>query len=174
MILWHLGTTLAILWFVFRGNKRLDYRIALVGALIPDLIDKPLGRIILRERFQTGRLYAHSLIVNVALFSLIFFLRGRVKRKAVLLPIGSLLHLFEDGPGLWNRARTFWWPLFGVALPKGRERGLLMYMTPGAAVQEVAGAALIAWVLAAHGMLSKEGIIAFLKTGHLEMPDRPA
>lgn len=167
MILWHLGTTLAILWFVFRGNPRLDYRLALLGALLPDIVDKPLGRIVLRERYHSGRLWGHALLVNVALFCVIFFLRGRVKRRAVLVPIGSLLHLFEDGPGLWSKARVFWWPLFGAVMPQGNERGVLMYVNRTAVAEEVAGALILAFVLAGHKMLSRDGVRAFLRTGHL-------
>ena len=48
-----------------------------------------------------------------------------------------------------------------------------MYVSRGALTEEVVGAALILWVLAAHRMLSKEGIVTFLRTGHLEM-ERPA
>ena len=37
-----------IVWFVMRGNTRVDYRIVAVASLLPDLIDKPIGRIIFK------------------------------------------------------------------------------------------------------------------------------
>jgi hypothetical protein len=167
VILWHTGTTVAILWFVFRGNTRLDYRLAMLGAILPDLIDKPLGRVIFRERFESGRLFGHALLLNVLFFSVLFFMRGRGKRKLVLVPIGSLLHLAMDG--MWSNPRVFWWPLFGTDFPRQpMERGWLEYLSAGMALQEAVGIALLAWLLAAHGMLNREGIAAFARTGHLE------
>ncbi|HVE91096.1 MAG TPA: metal-dependent hydrolase [Actinomycetota bacterium] len=172
MILWHIGTTIAILWFVFRGNTRVDYRFAALGALLPDLIDKPIGRILLRGRFETGRLWGHTLLVNVAFFCILFFMRGRVKRRLVMLPTGSLLHIAEDG--MWSIPQTFWWPLFGTEFPPHPlPYGLLGYFNPfrnpGLYLQELVGALLLAWLLSAHGMLSRDGIRTFVRTGRLEM-----
>lgn len=170
MIFWHVGTTLGIVWFVMRGNPRVDYRLVALGALLPDLIDKPIGRLLFRSRFESGRIFAHTLLVNVALFCVLFFMRGRLKRKAVLVPIGSLLHLAEDA--MWSMPLVFWWPLFGTAFPKQPSEGLLDWLSPSqAAIQEPIGFAVLLWLLAAHGMLSRDGIRTFLKTGHLE-PER--
>lgn len=171
MILWHVGTTLTIVWFVMRGNVRVDYRLVALGALLPDLIDKPIGRILLRSRFDSGRLFAHTLLVNVALFCVLFFMRGRIKRKAVLVPIASLLHLAEDA--MWSSPRTFWWPLLGTTFPQDPVRdGVLGWLNPlnstEAMIQEPIGALLLVWLFAAHGMLGWDGIRSFLRTGHLE------
>lgn len=166
---------MSIVWFVFRGNTRIDYRLAVLGAMLPDLIDKPLGRIIFKDRYASGRLWGHTLLLNVAFFCILFFMRGRLKRKAVLLPTGSLLHLAEDA--MWNVPRIFWWPLFGSTFPRSKlQGGLLSYLDPtrhpGAFVQEFIGLALIVWLLAAHEMLSKEGVMALIRTGRLELPAR--
>jgi hypothetical protein len=165
LILWHFGTTLVILWFVFRGNTRMDYRFALLGSILPDLIDKPLGRIVLRNRYHSGRLFGHTLLLNVAAFALLFFMRGRRKRKAVLLPIGSLLHLAEDG--MWSRPGVFWWPAFGTAFPRGS--GGMLRLSWTSIAMELVGAGLIVWIFAAHGMLNRDGLKAFLRTGMLEI-----
>jgi inner membrane protein len=169
VVLWHTGATTAILWFVFRGNTRIDYRLAMLGAILPDLIDKPIGRILLRERFDTGRLWGHTLLVNVLFFSILFFMRGRGKRKLVLVPIGSLLHLALDS--VWSTPGLFWWPLFGSEFPRQPlDGGILAYLDPGLMVQEAVGLGLLAWLLSAHGMLNRRGIASFVRTGHLEMP----
>jgi hypothetical protein len=162
VIFWHTGTTLVVLWFAMRGNPRLDYRVAALGALIPDLVDKPIGRVLFRERYETGHLWGHTLLLNVAFFAVLFAMRGRAKRKLVLLPIGSLLHLAEDG--MWSSPRVFWWPLFGTAFP--RDPG--WRLTWSAVLMEVVGVILLLWLFAAHGMLSRDGLVAFLRTGHLE------
>lgn len=175
MILWHIGMTMLILWFVMRGNPRVDYRIVAVASLLPDLIDKPLGRVILRSRYENGRLYAHTLLCNLALFCLLFAMRGRAKRTFVLIPISSLLHLAEDG--VWSNPSTFWWPLFGTAFPRlPMSGGLLAFLSPtrygGAIWQEAAGLAILLWLFASHGMLSRDGLRAFLRTGMLVEPKK--
>ena len=50
--------------------------------------------------YDSGRIYAHTLMLNVAFFCVLFFMRGRSKRTFVLVPISSLLHLAEDG--VWS------------------------------------------------------------------------
>jgi hypothetical protein len=169
MILWHAGLTMLIVWFVMRGNPRVDYRIVAVASLLPDLIDKPIGRVFLKTRYDSGRLFGHTLLLNVALFCVLFFMRGRRKRQFVLIPISSLLHLAEDG--MWSEPRIFWWPLFGSSFPRDPvSGGHLGFLIPsvGLLVQEGIGIALIAWLLASHGLLNPAGIRSFLRTGHLE------
>lgn len=171
MILWHVGLTMTIVWFVMRGNPRVDYRVVAVASLLPDLIDKPIGRIIFRERFESGRIFAHTLILNMLLFCVLFFMRGRSKRRFVLVPLSSLLHLAEDG--VWSYPRIFWWPLFGTSFPRDPvPGGFLSFLdpanNPGAWWQESVGLALILWLLASHGLLSRAGVRSFIRTGMLE------
>jgi len=167
MIFWHTGLTTVIVWFVMRGNPRVDYRIVAVASLLPDIIDKPVGRIFFKERFGSGRLYAHTLLLNVALFCVLFFMRGRAKRQFVLVPISSLLHLAEDG--MWSQPKTFWWPLFGTKFPIDRTvHSWAHYLRPGAIAQEVVGLLLLAWLFGSHGKLNREGLANFIKTGRLE------
>ncbi len=175
MILWHLGLTLAIVWFALRGNTRVDYRFAAFGALLPDLIDKPLGRLLLPDRFGTGRLFGHTLLLNVGLLAILFFMRGRRKRQLTLVPVGSLLHLAQDA--MWDKPRVFWWPLFGTGFPRepvdGGALGFLVQplTSPGMLAQEAVGALLLVWLFAAHGMLSWRGVRSFLLTGRLEISE---
>jgi inner membrane protein len=167
VIFWHTGLTTVIVWFVMRGNPRVDYRIVMVASLLPDIIDKPLGRIFFKERLGSGRIYAHTLLLNVALFCLVFFMRGRIKRQFVLVPISTLLHLAEDG--MWSSPRVFWWPLFGSHFPRPHvPHGWLAYLRPGAIAEEVVGILLLLWLFGSHGVLNREGLKNFIKTGRLE------
>ena len=171
MILWHAGLSMVIVWFVMRGNPRVDYRVVAVASLIPDIIDKPIGRILFKSRFESGRIFGHTLLLNVAVFCVLFFMRGRAKRQFVLVPISSLLHLAEDG--IWSTPRVFWWPLFGSEFPKEPVTGgplAFLLASAGIVVQEAVGLAAILFLLSAHGLLNPEGIRSFLKTGHLESP----
>jgi hypothetical protein len=173
VILWHMGLTMLIVWFVMRGNPRVDYRIVAVASLLPDLIDKPVGRIIFKSRYESGRIYAHTLLLNLALFCVLFFMRGRGKRTFVLVPISSLLHLAEDG--VFSTPKLFWWPLFGTGFPRDPQGGVLSFLNPlnhpWMIVQEAVGLAAVLWLLASHEMLTAQGIRTFIRTGHLESPD---
>lgn len=171
MILWHSGLTMLIVWFVMRGNTRIDYRIVAAASLIPDVIDKPIGRIFFREHFESGRIFGHTLLLNVAFFCVLFFMRGRAKRAFTLIPLASLLHLAEDG--MWNTPQVFWWPLFGTSFPKQPLDGGFLSMFdpvshPGVFVQEAIGLAVIVWLLASHSLLNRDGIRSFVRTGRLE------
>jgi hypothetical protein len=161
VIFWHTGLTTVIVWFVMRGNPRVDYRIVAVASLLPDIIDKPIGRIFYKG---AGRLYAHTLLLNVALFCVVFFLRGRIKRTFVLVPISSLLHLAEDG--MWSRPRVFWWPLFGSRFAPAAHP--TNYLRPGVIAQELIGIVLLLWLFGSHGKLNRAGLRNFVKTGRLE------
>lgn len=173
MILWHVGLTTAIVWFVMRGNPRVDYRIVMVASMLPDLVDKPIGRILFRERFESGRIFGHTLLVNVALLFVLFFMRGRIKRTLTLIPISSLLHLAEDG--VVSQPRIFWWPLFGARFPRDPvPGGFLSFLDPrnhpAVLWQEGAGLLLLMWIFASHGMLNGPGLRAFVRTGTLVPP----
>ena len=171
MIFWHAGLTMLIIWFVMRGNTRVDYRIVAVASLLPDIVDKPIGRLFLNSRFESGHLFGHTLLVNVAFFSVLFFMRGRAKRTFTLVPISSLLHLALDG--MWSNPKVFWWPFFGASFPREPVAGgRLGFLTPEpiVLVQEAIGIAVIVWLLASHGLLNREGVRAFLRTGHLGTP----
>jgi len=49
---------------VRRGIRKLpellDYRLVLVGSMLPDIIDKPLGGLVFREALESGRTYCHT------------------------------------------------------------------------------------------------------------------
>jgi hypothetical protein len=53
----HLG--IPMLPFLFKNDPDWDIRLLILGSLLPDLIDKPLGHIILPE--NNGRIFAHTL-----------------------------------------------------------------------------------------------------------------
>lgn len=67
----HLGITFAATQtfekvILYQGKKKftelIDYRLVLLGSLLPDIIDKPLGRLILKDMLGNRRIYAHTLV----------------------------------------------------------------------------------------------------------------
>jgi hypothetical protein len=117
----HIGITLGIFFglafFVPRLRSVIDPRYLIIGALLPDLVDKPLGRVIFASSVANGRIIGHTL-----LFCFLLLLRGLhlydKKRdiRVTALASGSFFHLFEDQ--MWAQPRTLFWPLLGLDFPK--------------------------------------------------------
>ena len=113
MIFWHVGGTIAVVRYVFK-DPAMDLRFLAFGAILPDLIDKPIGWLL----YDTGRVFAHALVFPVGLLAVVMFAtrRGTARRKAWLgLPIGALLHLFLDVR--FAQPEGFWWPFLGFDFP---------------------------------------------------------
>lgn len=90
LIFGHIGITLGIAWLVESRLKiKMDYKLIIIGSLLPDIIDKPVGMIILP--LHNGRIFGHTL-----LFILILLLIGLKYRKSLFLSFASFLHLIED------------------------------------------------------------------------------
>lgn len=111
MLFWHTGATIAIARYTFRDD-RMDLRMLVLGALLPDLIDTPLGLIFYRQ-LGTVRLFSHSLLLAGAVMVAVVLAtrRGRPRKFWMPIAIGLLLHLLLDA--MWLDPETLWWPLLG-------------------------------------------------------------
>ncbi|MGI9610735.1 MAG: metal-dependent hydrolase [Acidimicrobiia bacterium] len=131
--------------WVFR-DPGMDLRVLALGAVLPDLIDKPIGSILFTDYFGTGRIYAHTLLFAVVVLFGVMVLtrRGSSARKRwMALPIGVFFHLLLDMP---LDAGTLWWPTLGLEFPsfaKGAFLDLVGYLlsSPWVILQEVTGLA---------------------------------
>lgn len=112
MIFWHVGGSIAIARYAFR-DERMDLRFLVLGALIADLVDTPVG-LALYPRFESVRLVGHTLAA--AALAMVFVLlrtrRGRPRKRWMPIAIGMLLHLFLDA--MWQDPETLWWPFLGL------------------------------------------------------------
>jgi len=157
MFFWFLGTAVGAVWYVFR-DPRFDYRLLLVGALLPDVIDIPGGQ----------ARWAHSITFAVAVLAAVMAITAGHKpiRKSLLgLPIGILLHLVFDG--IWTSTSVFWWPCAGswgdVAVPS-LERG--WWNVP----LEIVGVAILWWMYRRYGLAESSRRSGFVRTGRLADP----
>lgn len=88
----------------------------MLGALLPDLVDKPLGILVLGGALGSGRLFLHTL-----LFLLVLLLAGaiafrRYRRPALLaVGIGVASHQFLDF--MWTQPQAWLFPLLGRSPP---------------------------------------------------------
>ena len=127
LLLAHVGITLGIASSIkkvieYRGTKGIrewiDYRLVILGSMLPDIIDKPLGGIIFKETIGNGRIYSHTLLFLLILSALGVFAWGKYRRSGLLVVAGGcIVHHILDG--MWLYPGTFLWSAYGWAFPKG-------------------------------------------------------
>lgn len=85
----------------------LDYRFLLLGSLLPDIIDKPLGLI-----YGGGRDLCHSLFFTILILAVgVFLYRLRKSPWLLCIALGCIVHVLLDS--MWLYKSSFFWPLFG-------------------------------------------------------------
>ena len=155
VILWFIATSVLAVRFVFR-DPRFDYRLLIVGALVPDLVDVWFG----------GARLFHTLVFSVALMVgiMAFTRRGSARRRRVLpLAIGTFLHLVFDGA--FANTKVFWWPFGGTSFDGARlpvaERGWINL------VFELLGLVGIIWLMRVNGLDDRARRARFMAEGEL-------
>ena len=166
MLFFHLGGALWLFRWVFRDPK-VDVRFLLAGAILPDLIDLPVGSLF----YATGELWAHSLIVPSIFMAVVLLStrRGRRRRAWMALGVGWLFHLLLDG--MWVNEEVFGWPFFGD-IPSGTapfwpaawERAM---GDPWRWITEALGFGYMAWLWIAMGLNDKARRDSALASGRL-------
>jgi len=175
VILWHLGATVLIVRYVFR-DPAMDLRWVLVGSILPDLIDKPIGSVFFHDTFGTHRLFAHSIVFPITAFALVLLVTRRDterRRGSIGLVIGVFVHLLLDAA--WATPEAFWWPFFGWEFPTVFESDLLsllqrMLSDPVVWVGEAIGAAYL--VMLWRRYLSADGQLRrfWREDGRIDLP----
>lgn len=155
VVLWFVASAVLAVKFVF-NDPRFDYRLLVVGVLLPDAVDVVFG----------GARVLHTLAFSVALMSAIMLVtrRGSAKRRRTLpLAIGTFLHLVFDAA--FANTDVFWWPFTGASFGDARlpvaERGAVNV------VLEILGLVGIAWIVRRHGLTTDEARRRFWQTGEL-------
>jgi inner membrane protein len=138
-------------------SRFLDIRVLLVGAVLPDIVDKPLAYF----GFGDGRSITHTLLVFLVVLVTAFYIYLNHRRTWLLaIAIGMFSHLVLDS--IWSGTHTFLWPVYGWGFVRPLdEPGLgqikiwwhTLATNPGVDISEGIGLAVIlvfTWVLAAH------------------------
>lgn len=175
MLFWHLGATTAITRYAFR-DERMDLRLLLLGALLPDLIDTPVGLVAL-PALGSVRLVGHSLIFATALMALVMVAtrRGRPRKRWMPLAVGVLVHLFLDA--MWTDPETLWWPIFGADFSQNGFADVAEYLRAVFTSQvmwagEVVGLAYLAEMARRGGLAGRAARSEFIRTGRINVPIR--
>ncbi len=172
----HLGLTLALVLVARRGlaEFRVDYRLLLVGALLPDLIDKPLSLVL----GVAGRNLAHTLLFTLVLIFFFLILRSRPIRRSretlwvaslLAFAIGSGTHLLLDR--MWALPEILLWPFLGLAFPLDPFNLFTFlegYGDPYVLLGDVLGAVSLLYIAWRHRLYRKDRFRLFLRTGRLE------
>ena len=144
-----------------------DYRLVLVGSMLPDIIDKPVG-IYLIPSISNGRIFCHTLLFFLVLLLVGLYRYLRYRRTGILvLSLCSGFHLVLDQ--MWRSPKTLFWPLYGLAFDKYD----LSYWLPGmweALIREptVYGPEVVGIVIlvpVALELLRSGNLLRFLKSG---------
>jgi inner membrane protein len=167
----HIGITLLFAYLIFSIFKeKIDYRFLIVGAILPDLIDKPIGQYIFVSTFDNGRIFGHTILFVLLLTMIALYVERKYRFLGIsVLALGTLMHQTEDQ--MWMSPFTSLWPTMGGQFPKLDLQDYAGYILdelfhePSAYVPEIIGLAIIAGFVYRFRLYRPDTIKAFLKTG---------
>lgn len=88
-------------------RRRIDLRLVIFFTLLADIIDKPLGLWVFRETINNGRVWFHSLSVNLVLSVVIW-----LWLQEPVYVLALWMHQLCDK--MWERPWVALWPLTGA------------------------------------------------------------
>jgi len=161
-----LGIGLGLAWLAtYRGRDAIDFRLVLLGSILPDIIDKPLGALLHLE----ARLWAHTLLFLAAILLL-----SRVPwtRWLAWVGFGVAVHLLVDL--MWDQPYVALWPLYGWGFPPG-DQSLGGYWetllrNPYVQFGEITGGLILGATAWRYRITSWEALKKFLRDGKLLRP----
>jgi hypothetical protein len=141
LFFWYTAGAVFAVWNVFQ-SAGLDFRTVAFGALLPLLIDLPVGH----------QAFAHTLLAPVALLVLVMVAtsgRGHrlARRRVIGLPIGWFCGLALSGA--FASQRVFWWPGFGASFG---HVALLPALPVLVVVEELLGLLALRWIWVRFGL----------------------
>jgi membrane-bound metal-dependent hydrolase YbcI (DUF457 family) len=184
-LLGHIGITVGIVYMLawtvskhgnnekntlFLGN--IDFRFVIIASMLPDIIDKVVGLIILKEEISNGRIFTHSiLVVGTITFYMIAVYKVRSGHilKSLFYTVSVWVHLLLDR--MWEEPSTLLWPLFGTTFPRVdidiSDYLTILFSEPYILSGEVLGGLIIVALMAKHRLCKKTNLYDFLKHGRI-------
>lgn len=159
----HLGIALGLAWLLAWGSTaRVDYRLVLFGALLPDLIDKPLGFVLGLDT----RIWAHTFLF---LFSVLLVSLTPTFGALRFVGFGVATHLLLDE--IWIRPDIVWYPAYGWWFPPAAFDAERWFETllhdPVVQAGEVIGAVILIAFALHHRIRSYNAVLEFVRHGTL-------
>ena len=156
-------------WLISLRNY-VDIRLLLLASLFPDIIDKPLGLVFLKDTFNNGRIYCHTLAFTLLITLAGFYIcRRHGKTWLLTLAFGSFTHLLFDK--MWLEPQTLFWPLYGFTFHRGVPNSWIsdnlvqLRLDPGTYFPEIAGAVILVGLVVV--LIRRKAIGAFIRSGKL-------
>jgi hypothetical protein len=116
---------LGAVWLISHLDKGINAAntvpLAVLGANLPDIIDKPIGIFAPELGLGTGRGIAHTLAFNLALLAIGLGLTAFGRVSVLYIGVASIGHLVLDY--MWSLPKVLFWPLYGFAFPQVERRG---------------------------------------------------
>jgi membrane-bound metal-dependent hydrolase YbcI (DUF457 family) len=171
-LLAHFGVAVGLAYAIERsalskGRLHFDYRLVLVGAVLPDIIDKPLSL----TGLVGGRSIAHTALFALALTALVSILVIKAGKPKALygFPMAVWIHLLLDS--MWKTPGILLWPAFGFSFPVDGISVESLWHTlltnPYVYGGETVGAIVLAILIIRNRLYTGKAIRGFLRNGAL-------
>ncbi len=153
-------------WLTSLGSH-IDIRLLLIGSLLPDFIDKPVGQFFFRGTFSNGRIFCHTLVFLLLITLTGIYLYQSQKTGLLVLSFGTFIHLICDQ--MWLTPQTLLWPLYGYTFQKYALTYWLQNMLynlhtdPAVYVPELVGAVILIWFVLV--LVRRRKLYSFIRNG---------
>ncbi|MGH9318903.1 MAG: hypothetical protein ACRD3V_03310 [Vicinamibacteria bacterium] len=143
-------------------DRKADLRWVIFLTLLADIVDKPLGLLVFRESINNGRVWFHSLAVN-----LLLTLALLLARKPLVYSLALWLHQLCDR--MWMRPWVALWPLTGALGYRDLPFDEWVYgiFNPYNVVSEIIGLAVLAVLAWRYELFRAQRLGSWLRTGEL-------
>ena len=149
----------------------IDIRLLIIGSLLPDIIDKPIGMYFFQDTFSSGRIFCHTLLFLIFITLGGLFLYWSYKRTwLIVLSFGTFTHLILDL--MWRTPRTLLWPLYGSSFERSDLSHLwqdVLYgvlTNPTICISELVGLVLIVWFISL--LVRRRSLYTFIRTSFIK------
>ena len=119
MLIFHhlfIGLIIGIILAVLLSNKWAVLYCG-IGGILPDLLDKPLGQILLADTLNYGRIYAHTLLFAAILIILGMLIWYKNRQRILLFCLGIAVLFHQLSDAMWNAPINWFWPFLGPFPP---------------------------------------------------------
>ena len=169
----HLGFTLGIIYVItcnIKKDWKIDYRFLLLGAILPDIFDKLIGRVFFGDYFNNGRIFFHTLLFITIIIIISLVLSNP---KLICLSSGWFLHILEDRMWMPCWHKTLFWPFLGFNFPESDTENYFSFLIshffnePYIYLTEIIGIVIILSFFFKFRLYNKMNTHYFITTGNL-------
>ena len=155
-------------WLTFL--EKIDTRLLVIGSLLPDIIDKPVGTFFFRDSLSNGRIFCHTLAFLLLItLTGIYLYHSHRKAWLLVLSFGTFTHLISDQ--MWLTPQTLLWPLYGFTFEKVALTHWIqnifyaLHTNPSIYVPELVGMVMLIWFVLV--LIHQGKVYAFIQNGQV-------